>query len=109
MRRGTPRRLVLALVAGGRRDEVDAPTEIGAVGRMVRTAREPVPFAGLGIVDVVRSRQDVEPDDVADHGGAAPLRDLALLSRPAGYAPPGDVGRRCRPGTAGSRWCSDRH
>jgi hypothetical protein len=51
---------------------------------MVGPARELVPFACLGIVDVVRSGQDVEPDDVADHGGVARFRHLSDI------APPGD-------------------
>src|SRR5256886_2388920 len=84
MRCGTPRRLVLAFVAVDPRHDVNAPTEIGAVGRMVWTARELLPAACLGIVDVVRAGQDVEPDDVADHGGVARFRYLADIS------PPGD-------------------
>src|SRR5437763_681046 len=60
MRCGAPRRLVLALVAGDPRHDVDAPTEIGTVRRMVWTARELFPLAGLGIVDLVRSGQAAE-------------------------------------------------
>src|SRR5260370_27201860 len=78
----TPRRLVLAFVAGAPRHDVNAPTEIGAVGSMVWTARELFPIACLGIIDVVRSGQDVEPDDVADHGGVARFRYLADISPP---------------------------
>src|SRR2546430_5168375 len=84
MRCGAPRRLVPAFVAGDPRHDVDAPTEIGTVRRMVWTARELFPLAGLGIVDLVRSGQDVEPDEVADDRGVARFSHLADIS------PPGD-------------------
>src|ERR1700733_3568797 len=84
MRRGAPRRLVLAFVTRDPRHDVDAPTEIGAVRSMVWTARKLFPTAGLGIVDVVRPGQDIERDEVADDGGVACFRHLADIS------PPGD-------------------
>src|SRR5229473_4388138 len=71
MRGRTPRRLVLAFVAGDSCHDVNAPTEIGTIGCMVRTACELFPFACLGIVDVVRSGQDVDAYEVADDGGVA--------------------------------------
>src|ERR1700676_5807981 len=84
MRCGAPRRLVLAFVAGDPGHDVNSPTEIGTVRSMVGTARELFPAACLGIVDIVRPRQDVEPDDIADDGGVARFRHLADIS------PPGD-------------------
>src|SRR5207302_2718283 len=51
---------------------------------MVWTIRELFPLAGLGIVDVVGSGQDVEPDEIADDGGVARFSHLADIS------PPGD-------------------
>src|SRR5947209_17500816 len=87
MRRGAPRRLVLAFVAGDPRHDVDAPTEIGAVRSMVWAARELVPFARLGIVDIVRSGQDVEPDDVADDRGIAGYRHLPDIAPPGNHRP----------------------
>src|SRR3981081_1587292 len=106
MRCGAPRRLVLAFVAGDPRHDVNAPTEIGAVRSMVWTARELFPAACLGVVDVVRSGQDVEPEDVADDGGVAGFRHLADISPPGDHR--ADAGQELlEPG--GARIRSPRH
>jgi hypothetical protein len=83
MRGRAPRRLLLLGVAVDPGHDVDAPAEIGHVGRVVRPARQPLPGARLGIVDVVRARQDREAADIADHRG------IVGLGVRADVAPPG--------------------
>src|SRR3984957_2165118 len=62
--------------------DVDAPAEIGHVRRMGGAAGELLPLLRPEIVDVVRTRQDVEIEDLADRRGVARPRECANVSPP---------------------------
>ena len=90
MCRRAPHRLLLLRIGVDGLHHVDAPAEIRHVGRIVRAGRQFVPLAGLGVVDVVGARQDVEPKDVADG------RRVARHRHRPDVTPPGE--QRPRPG-----------
>ncbi len=86
MGRRTPGRLLLDRISINPRHHINAPADIGHVGRVVRAAGELVPGAGTGVVNIVRARQDREATDIANN------RAVTGLGVGTNVAPPGEHG-----------------
>src|SRR3569623_1687612 len=82
MRGGRPGSLLLLGIGGDALHLVDAPAEIGAVGRVVRAGAELLPSTGLGVVDVVGAGEDREAAGVADDRGVVGLGVGADIAPP---------------------------